>query len=227
MRPEARKDATGADIIEVGDQFYIRAQSSLADDRTRVLLYGDTFAVFNRYGDIQALGYGQQGIFHKETRYLSNLEIHIGGVRPLLLSSTVRVDNVLLAVDLTNPDMVVAPDVPLLRGTLHIYRTKFLVEGTCFDRFAIQNFGQVPVDAKIALRFASDFADIFEVRGQRRLRRGVRLPPEIRRSAVVLAYEGLDGLVRRTRIECSAPEVEFSGSDLSVPFHLPPREEMV
>lgn len=223
MQPEAT--TTGADVIEVGDQFYIKAQSSLADDRTRVLLYGDTFAVFNRYGDIQALGYGQQGIFHKETRYLSNLEVHIGGVRPLLLSSTVRVDNVLLAVDLTNPDMVVH-DVTLLRGTLHIYRTKFLMEGNCFDRFAIQNFGQAPVDAKIALKFASDFADIFEVRGQRRLRRGVRLPAEIRRSAVVLAYEGLDGLVRRTRIECSAPEVEFSGSDLSVPFHLPPREEM-
>src|SRR6516225_5197082 len=155
--PEATKDATGADVIEVGDQFYIRAQSSLADDRTRVLLYGDTFAVFNRYGDIQALGYGQQGIFHKETRYLSNLEVHIGGVRPLLLSSTVRVDNVLLAVDLTNPDMVLH-DVTLLRGTLHIYRTKFLMEGNCFDRFAIQNFGQAPVDAKIALKFASDFA---------------------------------------------------------------------
>jgi glycogen debranching enzyme len=225
--PEATKDATGADVIEVGDQFYIRAQSSLADDRTRVLLYGDTFAVFNRYGDIQALGYGQQGIFHKETRYLSNLEVHIGGVRPLLLSSTVRVDNVLLAVDLTNPDMVVAPDVPLLRGTLHIYRTKFLVEGTCFDRFAIQNFGQVPVDAKIAVRFASDFADIFEVRGQRRLRRGVRLPPEIERSAVVLPYQGLDGVVRRTRIECSSPDVEISESALSLPFHLKPREESV
>ena len=227
MQPEATKDATGADVIEVGDHFYIRAQSSLADDRTRVLLHGDTFAVFNRYGDIQALGYGQQGIFHKETRYLSSLEVHIGGVRPLLLSSTVRVDNVLLAVDLTNPDMVIAPDVPLLRGTLHIYRTKYLVEGTCFDRFAIQNFGQVPVDAKIAVKFASDFADIFEVRGQRRLRRGIRLPPEIERCATVLPYQGLDGVVRRTRIECSSPDVEFSESALSVSFHLEPREESV
>jgi hypothetical protein len=34
MQPEAT--TTGADVIEVGDQFYIKAQSSLADDRTRV-----------------------------------------------------------------------------------------------------------------------------------------------------------------------------------------------
>ena len=42
------KSALSKDVIEVGQQFYIRASSSLADDRTRVLLNGDTFAVFDR-----------------------------------------------------------------------------------------------------------------------------------------------------------------------------------
>src|SRR5258708_38200999 len=110
------------DVIEVGDQFYIRAESSLADSRTLVLLHGDTFAVFDRHGDIQSLGAGQQGIFHQETRYLSRLELRIGGVRPMLLSSTVREDNILLGVDLTNPDMNLASGEPLLRATLHMYR---------------------------------------------------------------------------------------------------------
>ena len=59
-----------SDVIEVGQQFYIRASSALADDRTRVLLNGDTFAVFDRSGDIQPVGFGQQGIFHNETRHL-------------------------------------------------------------------------------------------------------------------------------------------------------------
>src|SRR5690242_1070034 len=93
------------DVIEVESQFYIRAESSLADSRTLVLSHGDTFAVFDRYGDIQTLGSGQQGLFHRETRHLSRLELRIQGVRPLLLSSTVREDNVVLAADLTNPDM--------------------------------------------------------------------------------------------------------------------------
>jgi hypothetical protein len=78
------KNAPGKDVIEVGQHFYIRASSSLADDRTRVLLNGDTFAVFDRGGDVQPVGFGQQGIFHKETRHLSRLEMHFSGERPLL-----------------------------------------------------------------------------------------------------------------------------------------------
>jgi N-terminal domain of (some) glycogen debranching enzymes len=74
----ARNDAK-THIIQLEDQFYIRAESSLADDRTLVLLHNDTFAIFNRYGDIQPIGLGQQGIFHQETRYLSRLELTIGG----------------------------------------------------------------------------------------------------------------------------------------------------
>jgi hypothetical protein len=35
-------------IVAVGDQHYIHARSSFADDRRRVLLSGDTFAVFDR-----------------------------------------------------------------------------------------------------------------------------------------------------------------------------------
>ncbi len=42
-----------ADIVRVKDQYYVKATSALADDRTRVLKYGDTFAVLNRYGDIE------------------------------------------------------------------------------------------------------------------------------------------------------------------------------
>ena len=53
-----------ADIVRVKDQYYVKATSALADDRTRVLKYGDTFAVLNRYGDIEPLGFGQFGLFH-------------------------------------------------------------------------------------------------------------------------------------------------------------------
>ena len=43
------------DVLAVDNEYYVRATSGLADHRTRVLKYGDTFAVFNRYGDIEAL----------------------------------------------------------------------------------------------------------------------------------------------------------------------------
>jgi len=221
----AMDDAPGADIIAVGDQFYIRAQSTLADDRTRVLLQGDTFAVFNRSGDIQPLGYGQQGIFYREARHLSSLEIRISGSSPLLLSSTIRDDNILFAVDLTNPDLKLPSGESLLRGTVHVYRRKFLADGACFDRLAVHNYGRMPINIELSFAFAADFADIFEVRGQRRLRRGTYLPEDIGRSGVTLGYQGLDGISRRTRIECSPAPCAASPYGISVPVCLEPQEE--
>ena len=220
------KKRPGADVIEAGNQYHTSAQSSLADDRTRVLLFGDTFAVFDRYGDIQPLGYGQQGLFYQETRHLSNLQIHICGYRPLLLSSQVREDNILLAVDLTNPDMTLASGESFVRGSLHIYRNKFLSDGVCFDRFTIHNYGQKPFAAELSFAFGADFADIFEVRGQKRAERGIQLPEDVERSGVTLTYEGLDRVFRRTRIDCSPACGAVSPSGISIPVHLEPGEEM-
>lgn len=190
------------DVIEIGQQFYIRASSSLADDRTRVLLSGDTFSIFDRSGDIQSLGFGQQGIFHDEMRYLSGLEMRIEKVRPLLLSSTIREDNVLFAVDLTNPDLQLSTG-PLARGTLHIYRSKFLSGSTCHDRITLHNYNDQPIEICLTFDFEADFADIFEVRGEKRAERGTFLPPIIGNRSLTLGYEGLDGIRRTTHIECS------------------------
>jgi N-terminal domain of (some) glycogen debranching enzymes len=84
------------DVIRVEDQYYILATSSLADDRTRVLKHGETFGVFDRYGDIQPLGLGEQGLYHDGARFLSRQMLGLGRDRPLLLSSTVKDDNALL-----------------------------------------------------------------------------------------------------------------------------------
>jgi glycogen debranching enzyme len=223
MIPSVQKEQH-RDVIEVGQQFYIRASSALADDRTRVLLHGDTFAVFDRSGDIQPVGFGQQGIFHNETRHLSRLEMRFCGVRPLLLSSTVREDNILFAVDLTNPDLDLESGAFLPRGTVHIYRTKFLTEQVCYDQITLNNYGDSAIDVEISFSFDADFADIFEVRGEKRKRRGQKLPPEVRRSSVNLAYEGLDDIRRTTCIECSI-SCEVHQDEIIIPVHLEARGE--
>jgi glycogen debranching enzyme len=208
------------DVIEVDQQFYIRASSALADDRTRVLLNGDTFAIFDRGGDIQPVGFGQQGIFHNETRHLSRFEMLFCGFRPLLLSSTIREDNVLFAIDLTNPDIQLESGGSLPRGTVHIYRTKFLTDLICYDQITVNNYGDVAIDVEIAFEFEADFADIFEVRGEKRSRRGEKLPQEIGRSSVVLAYEGLDHIRRTTRVVCSAPTCQPHAGGIAVPLRI-------
>ncbi|MGA8673203.1 MAG: amylo-alpha-1,6-glucosidase [Terracidiphilus sp.] len=208
------------DVIEVEQQFYIRASSSLADDRTRVLLDGDTFAVFDRGGDIHPLGLGQQGLFHKETRHLSRLELRVDNIRPLLLSSTIREDNVLFAVDMTNPDLSTASGEQLPRGTLHIYRTKFLTEDSCYERITVHNFGDKTADVELSFEFEADFRDIFEVRGEKRQRHGDTLPEESKRAEAVLAYEGLDHIRRKTRLECSAENCRVQAGEIRIPIQV-------
>lgn len=220
------KNAISKDVIEIGQQFYISASSSLADDRTRVLLHGDTFAVFDRSGDIHPVGFGQQGIFHNETRHLSRLELKLCGVRPLLLSSTIREDNVLFAVDLTNPDLQLPSGNELLRGTLHIYRTKFLSDGVCHDQITLHNYNEVDIDVELSLEFDADFADIFEVRGEKRRRRGQLLPDEINRNSITLNYEGLDHIHRATRVECSHPVCSANEGGITIPVHLEAQQEL-
>src|SRR5262245_66653326 len=78
------------------------AASSALDDRTRVLKHGDTFAVFDHFGDIKPGGLGEEGLYHEGTRYLSCLVLELEGWRPVFLSSGVRDENDQLTVALTN-----------------------------------------------------------------------------------------------------------------------------
>src|SRR5213595_4233184 len=180
------------EVIRVRDAFYIRSSSSRIDVRTRVLKQGDTFAVFDRFGDIDTFGTGELGIYYQDTRFLSRLTLKLGKDRPLLLSSTVREDNAVLAVDSTNPDVWRDSEIVVPRGTIHIYRSKVWWSKACHERRRIHNYGRAAVDFALSIEFDAGFADIFELPGMPRYRHGRRLEPEITDDGLVLAYEGLD-----------------------------------
>ncbi|MBI4396458.1 MAG: amylo-alpha-1,6-glucosidase [Elusimicrobia bacterium] len=212
-------------IIKVKDQFYILATSSLSDERTQVLKHGETFAIFDRHGDIEPTGSSRQGLFHEGTRFVSGLSLTLDNDRPLLLSSSVNKENVLLAVDLTNPDYSINEQVLVSRGVLHLFRSKFLWQGVCYERIRIGNYGLLPVDVSLALQFYADFADIFEVRGQKRKQRGRRLRDVVEERSVLLSYEGLDHVVRRTRLEFSVRPKEISNHHIRYETKLRPKGE--
>src|SRR5688572_30106204 len=113
-------------FIEVGNQHYILATSSLADQRTLVLKEGDTFSIFDYLGDIHQIGSGKQGIYHHGTRHIARMELNVNGKRPMLLSSSPREDNQMLMIDLTNPDLPIENGEMIMRGTIHIQKSKFL-----------------------------------------------------------------------------------------------------
>jgi glycogen debranching enzyme len=214
------------DESTVTQHFYISTESAPADDRTRVLKHGKTFAVFDRYGDIAEVGLKEQGIFCEGTRFLSQFEFQLARARPLLLSSTVKADNSLFAADLTNVDISRSGEVVVPRGTLHVLRTKFLWHGGCYEQFQVVNYGPVPVDLPFRLRFAADFADIFEVRGIAREKRGMRLDDLVDNDSVILSYQGLDDVVRCTRLSCSPLPRKISASEIQFDAYLEPRTQV-
>src|SRR5215467_11941318 len=117
--PVARNTPDGHHELASDDPYYIVAPAPLAGERDRVLKQGDTFAVFDHHGDIRPVGMKEQGLFHEGTRFLSCLVLRLGRGDPQFLSSTVKKDNALLTVDLTNPDLREGDRIVLPRGTLH------------------------------------------------------------------------------------------------------------
>lgn len=184
-----------------GDAHHVVAETSLTDERIRVLKHGDTFALFDQYGDIRHSLNSEAGLYHDGTRFLSQFLLSLNGSRPFLLSSTVRDDNDHLLVALTNPDLSRDGHVYLPMGSLHLAWRKFLWRDALYQELRIENHGMQPVDGTIALQFAADFADIYEVRGMKREARGRDLTPEVTSHEVILGYRGLDGVVRRTHLE--------------------------
>jgi glycogen debranching enzyme len=214
-----------SDIVEIGDQYYILATSALAQHQDRVLKHDDTFALFDRFGDIKPVGRGEEGLFHQGTRFLSRLLVRVGRDRPMLLSSRVKEDNALLAIDLTNFDVAPNGRLEVPRGTVYLARTVLLWGAVCYERLAIRNFGRMTVDLELVLSFDADYMDIFEVRGLTRRERGVRLPTQVDHGVAVLGYRGLDGIERRTRITVTPPPAELHPGEAHLRVHLEAGQE--
>jgi glycogen debranching enzyme len=142
---------------------------------------------------------GEQGLYHAGTRHLSRLDLRLNGARALLLSSAVREDNDLFVVDLTNPDIPLGADAVFRRDVLHIFRSKFLLDAACYERLRLTNHGLDPVNLTLVLRFGADFADIFEVRGLTRARRGQPRPARVEAGALVLECSGARATSRSSR----------------------------
>ncbi|HEX6528682.1 MAG TPA: amylo-alpha-1,6-glucosidase, partial [Burkholderiales bacterium] len=194
---------------------------SLAASSRRTLKHGDSFAMFDEFGDVLEVEHSPYGLFHHDTRYLSRLHFTLEGHRPLMLSSTVQTDNVTLDVDLTNPDIFARGELALAKDTFHVARAKFLWQASCYELFTLTSYSERPERVLLALDFDADFADLFEIRGHRRARRG-EVRAEARGPAeVAFVYESLDGVPRSTRICFSeTPERLEAGSaefDLALP----------
>jgi glycogen debranching enzyme len=202
--------------------FYIPMTGPAARPR-RSLKHDDTFIVLDSHGDIGASAGGPDGLFNADTRYLARLELALDDVQPLLLGSNLRDDNSSLTVDLTNPDIYRNGRIVLQKDMLHIVRTIFLWRGTAYQRIGLQNHGESPASFDLSLQFDNDFADLFEVRGEKRPRRGVGSSKQLGPGDVRLDYQGLDGASRSTMLHFDPKPTRLTINTASYHFELGPQ----
>ncbi|MDI3306892.1 MAG: glycogen debranching N-terminal domain-containing protein [Acetobacteraceae bacterium] len=196
----------GVEAEASADPHTITASISLEEVRPRILKHNDTFAVLNRNGDALPEGNGAEGLYHRDTRHLSRLHLLVSGMQPLLLSSSTTGRGAVLICDLTNPPLPQPGEQEEFeRDQLHLRRSKFLRDATCYERISVRNYAEVPVAVRLELRFEADFADLFEVRGEHRKRRGRRHPHETGPGSVTLSYTGLNGHRWGTRLRFDPP----------------------
>jgi glycogen debranching enzyme len=175
-------------------QFAIAVSASVQERRTRTLKSGDCFAVFDQRGDMGGEPGNPEGLYYRDTRMLSQLQLLLAEERPLVLSSMTQDDNAVFTADLSNPDLIVDGKIALRRENIHLNRLKFIWEGACYERLLVKNFSDCALSVRLTYRFEADFADLFEVRGERRRARGESRAGLESDQSVVLRYEGLDAI---------------------------------
>lgn len=202
-------------------KYYILAGSTSRDDRESVLKQGDTFAVFDRFGDVR----GEHGIFHEDTRFVSCWGLKLETATPLLLSSSTEATGTAMTANLTNPDMELESGASLPRGTLHFVRTKFLWNGACHERLQVLHYGAESLSIKLRIAFEADFSDIFEVRGTERPSRGRVLAPVREGNSILVRYESLDRSPRLMRLVCSEAPAQTRRHEIEFKLDLSPGHE--
>ena len=83
--------------------------------------------------------------------------------------------------------------IVLRKDMLHIVRTIFLWRGTAYQRIGLQNHGDRRASFNLTLLFDNDFADLFEVRGEQRPRRGVGTSRLLNPPMLCLSISGSTG----------------------------------
>jgi glycogen debranching enzyme len=173
----------------------------------QVLKHGNRFLLTDSFGDIHPDSRGL-GLYQGDTRVLACSVLRIGGIRPVLLQTSVGA-NYRGGIQMTNPsadrnpDAKVHPLDALVGRTIGISRERLLGAEGVAERIKVVNHAAKAADVPVDLELGVDGADIFEVRGYPRQGRGRLLPVAVTDDRVTFRYIGLDGVERFTHIAFS------------------------
>ncbi|MGE0406694.1 MAG: glycogen debranching N-terminal domain-containing protein, partial [Candidatus Korobacteraceae bacterium] len=164
------------------------------------LIDGKTFLSATVAGEITPAGAPDVGFFHDDTRFLSRMELRVGGARTTVLSSSAETAFA-AQVELTTGSIRMPGSLDLPEHTVHIRREQLLNGDVFFDRLTFENFNQSSVRLTVELELDADFVDVFQVRGCERRVHGHYFRPVLKEKCLAFYYRGLDGLLRKTMVE--------------------------
>jgi glycogen debranching enzyme len=184
----------------------------------QVLKHGNRFLLTDSFGDIHPDSRGL-GLYEGDTRVLACSVLRVGGVRPVLLQTSVGA-NYRGGIQMTNPSADRNPDAKthrthqLVGRTIGISRDRLIGADGFSERLRIVNHAADPAAVPVELELGADGADIFEVRGYPRKGRGELLPVAATDRRVTFRYVGVDKvemLTRSNRSRRSVPTDRTAG----------------
>ncbi|HEX5641641.1 MAG TPA: glycogen debranching N-terminal domain-containing protein [Thermoleophilia bacterium] len=185
----------------------------------------DLFLYTNELGQVPGTENSVLGLYYRDTRYLSRYVLSIAGRQPVLLSASGE-RGYAATIELTNLEARTADGRVLPQASVHVRRTRF-VSDRLYELLRVRNYHQREVDLVLDLDFDADFADLFEVRGSRRRRRGSRLAPRVSDGVLTLSYLGLDDVTRQTIVRFHDRPESLKQGRARFRLRLPPGERAV
>ena len=202
--------------------FYITAQA--ASRPPRVLKYGDgswssmAAATSRPPGPLRGPVPSTRAIFRTSNCWSTGYSRYC--------SAPICANNPAFFVDLTNPDFLAGQRLILEKDTVHILRAIFL----CHEEYGLsavrraRSTAIAPSTCSSRFCSGSDFADLFEVRGSRRERRGTATAKVRSDDQVLLIYHGLDNKVRHTTVNFDPPQNRLATNAATYDLRLAPKE---
>jgi len=194
-----------------------------ADNLT--LIDGKTFLSTRTSGDIAPAGAPDIGFFHDDTRFLSLMDLRVGGLRTALLSSNTE-KTFYSQIELTTSNVHLRESLDLPDNTIHIRREQMLSGDVLFERVSFSNFNLNSVQFKVEIEFDADFVDVFQVRGMTREQHGQYFQPVVSSGSIGFYYRGLDNVMRHTLIEFDPPPSRIEGQIAQWELDLPSLQQV-
>lgn len=175
----------------------------------RVIKENDLFLMTDKSGDIPDNDQSGLGLYTRDTRFLSRMEIRINNQRPILLSSAAD-ENYISTIRLTNPHMEEDGKLILWRESVEIERTRFIYEGALYETFKLTSYYPKAIQFDFSVLLDADFIDMFVIRGFQHGKLGNKTGERSASGEKVISYLGADELLRETKVKWDTQESRIS-----------------